>query len=69
MTSGGIIDGCSGFETTNFSDKEIYFNYLVPEEVIAVLEKTGYCIVEKHFRSYYRTAERVVRDVIIIAKK
>lgn len=64
-----MADGCSGFETTNFSDNEIYFNYLIPEEIVNVLENTGYQIIEKYFRSYYRMTEKVVRDVIVIAKK
>jgi 2-polyprenyl-3-methyl-5-hydroxy-6-metoxy-1,4-benzoquinol methylase len=58
----------SQYESTSFSDKEIYFNYFEKENVIRQLASVGFEIAEVIEQNYEENDGSVTRDIFVIAQ-
>lgn len=58
-----------GFETTSFSDDDIFFNYYNRNEIIQILAEHGIASVEVESSNYTEDDGSTTKDVFIFARK
>ncbi len=59
----------SGFETTSFSDDDIYFNYFKRDDIIKLLSENSIETIEITSGSYQEQDGSITEDVFIFARK
>lgn len=57
------------YESTCFSEKEIYFNYFKRASVIELLEAVGFVIKEITEQNYEEKTGELTKDIFIVAQK
>lgn len=58
-----------GYETTSFSDSEIYFNYYRTNDIIRKFEQNNFSLVSKETEPYTEDDGSITEDVFLIFKK
>jgi hypothetical protein len=58
----------SQYESTSFSDKEIYFNYFEKESIIKQLTSVGFKIAEAIEQNYEESDGTETKDIFVIAQ-
>lgn len=58
-----------GYETTSFSDSEIFFNYLVKEEIVDEISRRGFQLESMQTEPYPERNGTITEDVFLVFKK
>lgn len=58
-----------GYETTSFSEKEIFFNYYDPHEIIKKFERAGFSLIDRKSEPYTEPDGNITEDIFLILKK
>lgn len=59
----------AGYETTSYSDQEIFFHYYPREIISRILEKNHLTVVEVMVEDYREESGDITKDIFIIARK